>query len=211
MITIDPPKGIGRRISLPTQRTPSSRRSRTFPLGNDTCGFMHIGGWLKSKGKISDEEHATYFWQGIPHTLQLQIKNWLLAQDPTCSLAQAWPVNKVEAVAEAMLQRDHFDRNLIDSDDEEEEETNDEDSQEDEADLSDEDSGAEIKRLKKKKAKKLKELSTACKTKKKLLTKKYIDSDDEDSCPKKVASKNSSTGKSGSGGAYQAPQFHVIE
>ena len=161
-----------------------------------TRGFVRIGGWLKSKGKISDEEHATYFWQGIPRTLRLRIENRLLAQDPTRSLARAWPVDRVEAAAEAILQRDRFDRNLIDSDDEEDDETDDEDSREDEADSSDEDSEAEIKRLKKK-AKKLKELSTVRKTKKKLLTKKYIDSDDEDSRPKKVASKNSSTGKSG--------------
>ena len=25
-----------------------------------TRGFVHIGGWLNSKGKISDQEHATY-------------------------------------------------------------------------------------------------------------------------------------------------------
>src|SRR5882762_8702311 len=43
---IDPPKGIGRRISLPIQRTPSSRRSRTFPLGNDT----HAGSCVLEDG-----------------------------------------------------------------------------------------------------------------------------------------------------------------
>jgi hypothetical protein len=151
-----------------------------------TRGFVRIGGWLKSQGKISEDEHATYFWQGIPRTLRLRIENRLLAQDPTRSLAKPWPVEKVEAAAEAILQRDRFDRNLIDSDEEEQDETDEEDSP-DEADSSDEDSDAELKRLKRK-AKRLKEMSAMRKAKKKFLTKKYIDSDDEeDSRQRKVA------------------------
>ncbi len=55
-----------------------------------TRGFVRIGGWLKSKDKISEDEHATYFWQGIPRTLRLRIENRLLAQDPTRSLAKPW-------------------------------------------------------------------------------------------------------------------------
>ena len=35
-----------------------------------TRGFIRIGGWLKTNGKVSNEEHATYFWQGIPRTLR---------------------------------------------------------------------------------------------------------------------------------------------
>jgi len=142
-----------------------------------TRGFVRIGGWLKSKDKISEDEHATYFWQGIPRTLRLRIENRLLAQDPTHLLAKPWPVEKVEAAAEAILQRDRFDRNLIDSDEEEQDETDEDDSQ-DEADSSDEDSDNELKRLKRK-TKRLKELSAARKAKKKALTKKYIDSEDE--------------------------------
>jgi hypothetical protein len=151
-----------------------------------TRGFVCIGGWLKSKTKISEDEHATYFWQGIPRTLRMRIENRLLAQDPTRSLATPWPVEKVEAAAEAILQRDRFDRNLIDSDEEEQDETDEEDSQ-DEADSSDEDSEAELKRLKRK-TKRLKEMSAMRKAKKKTLTKKYIDSDDEDEPRQKKAS-----------------------
>jgi len=149
-----------------------------------TRGFVRIGGWLRSKDKISEDEHATYFWQGIPRTLRLRIENRLLAQDPTRSLAKPWPVDKVEAAAEAILQRDRFDRNLIDSDEEEQDETDKDDSQ-DEVDSLDEHSDNEIKHLKCK-TKHLKELSAARKAKKKALTRKYIDSDDEEeTCPKK--------------------------
>ena len=30
-----------------------------------TCGYIKIIGWLKSKGKITDQEKATYCWVGI--------------------------------------------------------------------------------------------------------------------------------------------------
>src|ERR1700683_470612 len=115
-----------------------------------THGFVHIGGWLKAKKKISDDEHATYFWQGIPCTLRLCIENRLLMQDPTCSLAKPWTIKQVEAAAEA-------------------DETDEDDSQ-NEADSLDEDSDFEIKCLKHK-ARRLKEQSAVRKAKKKLLTK----------------------------------------
>ena len=54
-------------------------------------------------------------------------------------MAKPWEVTKVEAAAEAILQRDQFDRNLIDSDDEEADET-DEGNSGDEGDSSDGDS-----------------------------------------------------------------------
>ncbi|KIM72969.1 hypothetical protein PILCRDRAFT_15630 [Piloderma croceum F 1598] len=82
-----------------------------------------------------------------------------------------------DPMSEAILQRDHFNRNLIDSDEEEQDETDEEDSQ-DEANSSDEDSDAEIKHLKHK-TKCLKEIFAMCKVKKKSLTKKYIDSNNE--------------------------------
>jgi len=151
-----------------------------------TRGFVRIGGWLKSQKKITEDEHATYFWQGIPRTLRLRIENRLLAQEPTRTLAKPWEVSKVEGAAEAILQRDRFDRNLADSDEEEQDETDDEGSP-DEGDSSDEDSDAEFKRLKRK-AKKVKELAALKKTRKKNLTKKILESDNDEPRPKKITS-----------------------
>jgi hypothetical protein len=156
-----------------------------------TRGFVRIGGWLKSKNKISEEEHATYFWQGIPKTLRLRIENRLLAEDPKRSLATAWTVEEVSAAAEAVLQRDRFDRNFVDSDQEDRDET-DSDVSENEADSEDEDSEVELRKLKKQ-TKKLKELAAARKAKRKAKIKTYIDSDDEEprikktNAPKNVA------------------------
>jgi hypothetical protein len=150
-----------------------------------TRGFVRIGGWLKSKGKISEEEHAIYFWQGIPKTLRLRIENRLLAEDPKRSLAKAWTVEEVSEAAEAILQRDRFDRSFMDSDQEERDET-DSDASENEADSDDEDSEMELRKLKKQ-TKKLKELAAARKVKKKAGNKVHLDSDDEDSRLKKTS------------------------
>lgn len=151
-----------------------------------TRGFVRIGGWLKSKTKISEEEHATYFWQGIPRTLRVRIENRLLAQHPTRSLATAWPVKDVETAAEAILQRDRFDRNYIDSDEEGKDATDSGES-EDEADSEDEESEAELKRLKKQ-TRRLKELAAAKKAKKKAGARTHLDSDDEEPQSKKGTS-----------------------
>ena len=71
------------------------------------------------------------------------IENHLFTWDPRKSVATAWPVAKVNAVAEAILQRDPFNRNFIDSDQEESDEM-DSDESLNEADSEDEDSEAEI-------------------------------------------------------------------
>jgi hypothetical protein len=152
-------------------------------------GFVRIGGWLKSKGKISEDEHATYFWQGIPRTLRLRIENRLLAQDPNRSMAKPWEVVKIEAAAEAILQRDRFDRNLIDSDEEEVDET-DEDDMADEGDSSDEDSDAELRWLKRK-TKQLKEIAALKKSRKKSATKKRPESEVDEPRSKRMTSAKS--------------------
>ena len=106
-------------------------------------------------------------------------------------MAKPWEVTKVEAAAEAILQRDQFDRNLIDSDDEEADET-DEGNSGDEGDSSDGDSDAELKRLRCK-AKQLKELAALKKVRRRNLTKKTINSEDEDSSPKKASQNKSAS------------------
>jgi hypothetical protein len=170
-----------------------------------TRGFVRIGGWLKSKGKISDEEHATYFWQGIPRTLRMRIENRLFAEDPKRSLAKAWPVADVTAAAEAILQRDRFDRNFIDSDQEERDET-DSDGSLDEADSEDEDSETELKKLKKQ-TKKLKELAAAKRAKKKASIKVHFDSEDEDSRIKKSTPAKGNTGTTKSSEAREVEEL----
>jgi len=104
-------------------------------------------------------------------------------------MAKPWEVTKVEAAAEAILQRAQFDWNLIDSDDEEADETN-EDNSGDEGDSSDGDSDTEIKCLRHK-AKELKKLAALKKAGRKTLTRRTIESDDEDSLPKKSAQNKS--------------------
>ena len=49
--------------------------------------FITVGGWLLKKNKISVEEYATYYWNGIPRALRIKLENRLLVHNPTRSLA----------------------------------------------------------------------------------------------------------------------------
>jgi hypothetical protein len=44
--------------------------------------FITIGGWLLKGKKISEDEYATYYWNGIPRSLRIKVENRLLAKDP---------------------------------------------------------------------------------------------------------------------------------
>ena len=105
--------------------------------------FITIGGWLLKKKKITDEEYATYYWNGIPRALRSKLENRLLATDPTRSLANPFAVDQINSAAEALLQRDRFDANFAGSD--EEEDSDDEIDEEDET--SDSDDEDELKRI----------------------------------------------------------------
>ena len=80
--------------------------------------FITIGGWLLKKNKISNEEYATYYWNGIPKVLRIKLENRLLAKDPVRSLANPFGVDEINSAAEALLQRDRFDMNFAGSDEE---------------------------------------------------------------------------------------------
>ena len=80
--------------------------------------FITVGGWLLKKKKITDEEYATYYWNGIPRALRAKLENRLLAGDPTRSLATPFQVDEINEGVEALLQRDRFDMNFAGSDDE---------------------------------------------------------------------------------------------
>ena len=99
--------------------------------------FITIGGWLLKRNKISEDEYATYYWNGIPKPLRTKVENRLLAKDPVRSLASPFKVDEINGAVEALLQRDRFDMNFAGSDeedsddDEEDSESDDEDEEDD--------------------------------------------------------------------------------
>ena len=74
------------------------------------------------KNKISDDEYATYYWNGIPKVLRVKVENRLLARDPVRSLTTPFKVDEINASVEALLQRDRFDMNFAGSDEDDESE-----------------------------------------------------------------------------------------
>jgi hypothetical protein len=82
--------------------------------------FIRVAGSLLTTKKIGSKEYATYFWQGIPRTLRARLENRLLAGDPVRDLSEPFEVDDIDRAAEAILQRDRFDRALDDSDSEDE-------------------------------------------------------------------------------------------
>jgi hypothetical protein len=79
-------------------------------------GFIPIGGWLEQANKLTSEEYASYFWEGINKRVRAKIKSRLMAREPDRDLSLAFPVDKVVATAEKLLHRDRFDADLLVSD-----------------------------------------------------------------------------------------------
>ncbi|KAG2068801.1 hypothetical protein BDR04DRAFT_982812, partial [Suillus decipiens] len=82
-----------------------------------TWEFVAIGGWLLAKNKISSNDHATYFWKGIPKALQTKIETQLMAPSPLRDMTTPFPFEEVSQAAEKILQCDHFDTDDSDSED----------------------------------------------------------------------------------------------
>jgi hypothetical protein len=82
--------------------------------------FIRVAGSVLTEKKIGSKEYATYFWQGIPRTLRSRLENRLLAGDPVRDLSEPFEVDDIDRAAEAILQRDRFDRALDDLDSEDE-------------------------------------------------------------------------------------------
>ncbi|KAG2045889.1 hypothetical protein BDR06DRAFT_865241, partial [Suillus hirtellus] len=78
--------------------------------------FVAIGGWLLAKNKISSNDHATYFWKGIPRTLRSRIETRLLATTPLRDMTTPFTFDEVSQAADKILQRDRFDTDLVYSD-----------------------------------------------------------------------------------------------
>ena len=71
--------------------------------------FLTISGWLQTKGHISQDEEALYFWKGIPKAFRQILEPRLLANDPLHDMAKPFPMSDVSKKAEAILQRNRFD------------------------------------------------------------------------------------------------------
>jgi len=82
--------------------------------------FIRVAGSLLRSEKLTNEEHATYFWKGISRMMRIRLENRLLAADPARNLSTPFSVNEINAAAEALLQRDRFDNMMGDSDSEDE-------------------------------------------------------------------------------------------
>jgi hypothetical protein len=55
-----------------------------------------VAGSLLTKKKIGSKEYATYFWQGIPRTLQTRLENCLVAGDPVWDLSEPFKVDDID-------------------------------------------------------------------------------------------------------------------
>jgi hypothetical protein len=82
--------------------------------------FLRVAGSLLNNHKLTQNEHATYFWKGIPRIMRIRLENRLLAADPGRDLSKPFSVNEVNLAAEALLQRDRFDGAIDDSEIDEE-------------------------------------------------------------------------------------------
>ena len=71
--------------------------------------FIHIGGWLMNKGKISEGNYNRYFWIGLPHSFRSVVDARLLLKDPRLDVSIPYAYAEVCKVAEELLHCDRFD------------------------------------------------------------------------------------------------------
>jgi hypothetical protein len=142
---------------------------------------MTIAGWLLNKKKINEIQQAAYLWHGIHSGLRGIIEQRLTAKNPLHDITQIFPMADVISIAQALLARNRFDYDLMDSDSEE---SSDESSESEDSSSEDSDSESEFemdhhKSLHKKKSHKKK-------------TKSYKDKSSKEDHPKKQSSKDTS-------------------
>jgi hypothetical protein len=75
--------------------------------------FIRVGGWLKNKGKITEQEFNRYFWAGLPETFRSTIELRLLQQNPLLDVSKPFPYADVMKASEALLRRDRFDTDFL--------------------------------------------------------------------------------------------------
>lgn len=116
--------------------------------------FLRVAGSLLTGEKITDNEYAAYFWHGVPRLLRARIENRILVHDPVRDLSVPFSTQEIDTAAEAILQRDRFDRVLADTDTEEEEETSGEESDSESEDETTESESEDDRRARKRKFRK---------------------------------------------------------
>jgi len=145
--------------------------------------YKKIAGFLVHKSKISDNDEAGYFWQGLPKTLRERIEIRILAEDPEISVLKPFPMKTVERIAFKILEPNRFEYILAESDIELPDTDSDlDDSSDDEGYMSD--SEAEKSKKHKKQVRKL----LVKKRPKKTVTMRVPDpdSDDDDKFPPRL-------------------------
>ena len=90
--------------------------------------YIRIAGWLKTKGKLTEQEDKAYFWAGIPRSFRRKLEDRLLSVDSSHDMEKAFDKDSVNAEAEKLLHRNRFDRELLPSDDSDTEYSGNEDS-----------------------------------------------------------------------------------
>lgn len=78
--------------------------------------FIRIAGWLRAANKITDKEEHAYFWSGIPKKFRLRLENRLLSANKDHDMEEVFKKEDVNQVAERLLHRNRFDRELLPSD-----------------------------------------------------------------------------------------------
>ncbi|KAL4256555.1 CCHC-type domain-containing protein [Pleurotus pulmonarius] len=75
--------------------------------------FFTKAGWLRSKGKVTSEMEAGYFWQGIHRKFRQDIELRLFATNPNIKTTTAYPIELVSKIAEGLLERNRFEYSLM--------------------------------------------------------------------------------------------------
>ncbi|RDB24682.1 hypothetical protein Hypma_008174 [Hypsizygus marmoreus] len=109
--------------------------------------FITISGWLHAKKKISEDEQAGFFWQGINKSLREKIENHIAAENPTISLTKAFPMETVISIVGKIFEHNRFDYNLAESDSDLPDWDNDSDDDSDDSDDSDSEEDTKRKSL----------------------------------------------------------------
>jgi len=75
--------------------------------------FIRIGGWLRNKGKITEEDYNRHFWAGLPPSFHLNVDSHLILKDPDLDVSIPYSYSDVCKAAEELLHRDRFDAEYL--------------------------------------------------------------------------------------------------
>ena len=78
--------------------------------------FITISGWLLNNRRMTQDDVAEHFWQGINRKLRKVIENRLLARSSKPDITKPFPISDVTDAAEVYLEHHRFDYNLARSD-----------------------------------------------------------------------------------------------